>query len=211
MRILVTAGPTREAIDPVRFISNRSTGKMGYAIAKAAVDNGHDVTLISGPVSISCPEGMKRIDVLTAKNMLDVVKTEIPWCDVLIMSAAVSDWSPAICASQKLKKGHSEIDLKLIATQDILLAVKSMKEKRIYVGFAAETENLLENAKQKLVTKNLDLIVANDISQSGAGFETDTNIVNFITNDVVEKLPLMKKSILGKRIIEWIETYAKKN
>ncbi|MCK5850583.1 MAG: phosphopantothenoylcysteine decarboxylase [Kiritimatiellae bacterium] len=212
MRILVTAGPTRESIDPVRFISNRSTGRMGYAVARAAVEMGHDVSLISGPVSISAPEGVDITKIVTAADMLDAVVSKIPWCDALVMSAAVSDWHPEMYTPRKMKKGNTEIDLKLVPTQDILRAIMDMKEDRIYVGFAAETEDLEENAGRKLKEKNLDLIVANDISQSGAGFEVDTNIVTFITDDnVVESFPLLKKSMVGKRIIEWIEMRAKQS
>jgi phosphopantothenoylcysteine decarboxylase/phosphopantothenate--cysteine ligase len=209
MNILVTAGPTREAMDPVRFISNRSSGKMGYAIARAAAARKHKVVLISGPVNLEPPSNVGVIRVVTAAEMLEAVKTNMLWCDVLIMAAAVADWRPVAVSAQKIKKREKIRSVKLVATTDILLAIRSKKGKRIFVGFAAETENLVEEARRKLKAKSLDLIVANDVSRRDAGFDVDTNKVTFMASDgEVTDLPLMSKLAVAKRLIAWIERKA---
>jgi len=205
MKILVTAGPTREALDPVRFLSNRSTGKMGYAIAAVAAERGHEVRLISGPVALEVPEGVAVLRVVTAAEMLDAVLGDLEWCDVLVMSAAVADWRPKIVAAEKLKKAEMAASLELERTEDILKTVAEMKQGQIVVGFAAETENLLTEARRKLQAKQLDLIVANDVSRPDAGFAVDTNAVTLITAETADALPLMSKREVAKRLLQWLE------
>jgi len=207
MKILVTAGPTREAIDPVRFLSNRSSGKMGYAIAEAALNLGHEVRLVSGPVSLRAPKGLKLTPVISAADMLDAVLADFDWCDALIMCAAVADWRPKTIAAQKLKKSASAdaMTLELERTDDILKKIAPFKQNRIVVGFAAETQNILKEARRKLKTKNLDLIAANDVSRSDAGFGVDTNAVTLITADSEETLPLMSKQAVAEHLIKRLE------
>lgn len=203
MRILITAGPTREKIDPVRFISNRSTGKMGYAIAASAAAAGHDVTLISGPVALECPANVKRIFVESASEMAQAVHANAPDAEVMIMSAAVADYRPAHPWESKMKKQPGNMFLELERTEDILGSVgKNKRPGQILVGFAAETENLEANALDKLRRKNLDWIIANFVSD---GFGNDTNRV-IIFNRNGEKFPLAleEKSTLAKKIIELI-------
>lgn len=206
MNILVTAGPTREAIDPVRFISNRSSGKMGYAIALAAAARKHKVVLVSGPVNLKPPKNARVIPVVTAKEMLKAAKENVQWCDVLIMAAAVADWRPVAVSDHKLKKRDKLSSIKVEPTTDILISLRNKKGKRIFVGFAAETGRLIQEARRKLKAKSLDLIVVNDVSRRDAGFETDTNKVTFIAADGnVTDLPLMSKLAVAKRLIGWIE------
>ena len=181
MKILITAGPTREFIDPIRFISNRSTGKMGFAIADAARQRGHGVTLIAGPVTLPTPAGVTRIDVVSARDMLAAVTEHLPRHDVLIMSAAVADWRPAQTATVKLKKEAMSATLQLEPNPDILKTIAPLKGSRLFVGFAAETGDPRAEAQRKLQAKGLDLIVANDVTQPGAGFAVDTNRVQFLT------------------------------
>ena len=206
MKILVTAGPTREALDPVRFLSNRSTGKMGYSIAAVAAERGHAVRLISGPVVLEAPAGVVLSRVVTAAAMLEAVLAEFEWCDALVMSAAVADWRPTTVAAEKLKKADMSATLELERTPDILAEVGKTKRGRIVVGFAAETENLLSEARRKLASKRLDMIVANDVSRSDAGFEVDTNAVTFVTAEGLDELPLMSKSQVADRIVRWLES-----
>lgn len=209
MKILVTAGPTREFIDPVRFISNRSSGKMGFAIAAAARDRGHDVVLISGPVSIPVPVGVRMIHVVSAAEMLAAVENHLEACDALIMAAAVSDWRPAVMCDQKMKKNNTRPELMLEPTTDILLTVKSRKGSRVMVGFAAETCAVEAEARRKLDSKGLDLIVANDVTQPDAGFDVETNRVVFITKMAAPlPLPVMSKREVGERIVKWVEVKA---
>jgi len=205
MRILVTAGPTREALDPVRFLSNRSTGKMGYAIAAVAAERGHEVRLISGPVALEAPGGVAVSPVVSAADMLDAVLGDLGWCDALVMSAAVADWRPKSVAAEKLKKAEMAASLELERTEDILKTVAEMKQGQIVVGFAAETENLLTEARRKLQAKQLDLIVANDVSRPDAGFAVDTNAVTLITAETADALPLMSKREVAKRLLQWLE------
>ncbi|MEK6713359.1 MAG: bifunctional phosphopantothenoylcysteine decarboxylase/phosphopantothenate--cysteine ligase CoaBC, partial [Nitrospirota bacterium] len=187
--ILVTAGPTREAIDPVRYISNLSSGKMGYSIAEAAKRRGAKVILISGPVSLTPPAGVELVRVITAEEMFNAVINRLPEVDVVVMAAAVSDFKPAVVVNSKIKKGNipsfykesaGGITLNLVKTQDILSEILEKKGKQFIVGFAAETEDMVANAKKKLISKQLDMIVANDVCKEGAGFEVDTNIVTVI-------------------------------
>jgi phosphopantothenoylcysteine decarboxylase/phosphopantothenate--cysteine ligase len=199
--VLVTAGPTREAIDPVRFISNRSSGKMGYAIAEAACELGADVILISGPVALPTPFGVKTILVESAEEMKKMVEQYAVSATVVIMAAAVCDYAPLCPSDQKEKKKPQSLQLKI--TDDILKGLSKNKKGKILVGFAAETENLFENALAKMKEKGLDLIVANDVTLSGAGFDCDTNIVDIIdANGRKTALPKMQKSDLARRILE---------
>lgn len=212
MKILVTAGPTREPLDPVRFLSNRSSGKMGYAVAAAARARGHEVVLVSGPVSLEVPAGVEVVRVTTAEEMLEAVLGRVDACDVLVMAAAVADWRPVQARPQKIKKSESISALPLERTPDILKRVAARKGSRLFVGFAAETENLREEAKRKLREKNLNLIVANDVSRSDGGFEVDTNRVTLLSSDGEPcELPLMSKSEIASRLVEWIERHAARN
>ena len=204
MKIVVTAGPTREPLDPVRFLSNRSTGKMGFAIAEAAAVRGLQVVLVSGPTVLPSPMGVERIDVTTAVEMLEAVKRQVQDADVLIMSAAVSDWRPAAYSSEKLKKSAMSGTLELVRNPDILRELAAGKGCRLHVEFAAETEDLVSEASRKLSDKKLDMIVANDVSASDAGFGVDTNRVTFVTSDGVSALPLMSKQQVAARILDWV-------
>jgi phosphopantothenoylcysteine decarboxylase/phosphopantothenate--cysteine ligase len=206
-KVLVTAGPTQEPIDPVRYIGNRSSGKMGFALANAAALRGADVTLISGPVHLKTPRNTRRIDVETATEMLDAVKQEFPKCDVLVMAAAVADYSPAHAASRKIKRDEkgSGISIELKNNPDILKTLAPLKRHQSVVGFALETENGVENARRKLEAKSLDAIVLNNAGEEGAGFETDTNIVTIITAaGEVRKLPMMSKFDVANEILTQI-------
>jgi putative hydrolase of HD superfamily len=207
MRVLVTAGPTREFIDPVRYISNRSSGKMGYAVAVAARDRGHEVVLVSGPVAgLPPPHGVRTVPVVTAADMLAAVESHLDWSDVLIMSAAVADWRPAEPAGRKLKKLDQLAELRLEPTADILMTVAPRKGTRTFVGFAAETHDMLSEARRKLGRKGLDAIVANDVSRSDAGFDVETNQVTLVTSaGEAEEWPLMTKAAVAERLVEWVE------
>jgi len=201
--ILVTASRTEEPIDAVRFLSNRSSGKMGYAMAEEAFARGAKVTLISGPSELNPPPGINLIKVRTADEMFKAVKKHFAKSDTLIMTAAVSDFTPEKVSSGKIKKQETELDLKLKPTPDILKEVGRNKGKKVLVGFAVETENEIENAKLKLKEKNLDLIAVNNPNLKGAGFEADTNIATLIDKKgKVEKLPLMSKKELAEKIID---------
>jgi phosphopantothenoylcysteine decarboxylase/phosphopantothenate--cysteine ligase len=202
VKYLVTAGPTREPIDPVRFLTNRSTGKMGYSIAEAARDLGADVTLISGPTNLEIPKGVNFIPVETAQEMYNEVIAHLD-NDIIIKTAAVSDYTPADYSDKKVKKSDDDLSIKLKRNKDILFEVGKLKKKQILVGFAAETNNVLEYAKGKIEKKNLDFIVANDVSKSGAGFGTNTNIVTIIDSDgTSENYDLMEKSEIAKIVVK---------
>jgi putative hydrolase of HD superfamily len=193
-------------MDPVRFISNRSSGKMGYAIAAAASARGHEVVLISGPVSIPAPAGIRVVAVVSAAEMLAAVELHFESSEALIMAAAVSDWRPAAVSPQKQKKRSTPPELRLEPTADILLTLKPRKSHRMMVGFAAETTDVVAEARRKLEAKGLDMIVANDVTQSDAGFDVETNRVVFVTpNAPPLPLPVMSKREVGERIIEWVE------
>lgn len=200
-RVLITAGPTYEAIDPVRGITNRSSGKMGYAIAEAALARGAEVTLITGPVSISAPREALTISVRSASEMYEAVMANLEGSSVVIMSAAVSDYRPVQVARQKLKKKGDTLVLELEPTEDILAAVGRRKENRLVVGFAAETENVVPNARKKLVEKGADLIVANDVSAIDSGFDVDTNRVTLITRNGWTDLPLLSKRQVADEVL----------
>ena len=204
-KILVTAGPTEESIDPVRFLSNHSSGKMGFALARAARRRGAEVTLISGPTALSVPPQIKYIAVRSAAQMREAVLNHLESASILIMAAAVSDYRPKQRAPEKIKKSKLETVLELELNPDILAEAGKKKNSRIMVGFAAETENLLQNTREKLEEKNLDLIVANDVTLPGAGFKADTNIVKIMDRSgKVEELPLMTKEDLADCILDRI-------
>ena len=205
MRFVVTAGPTREAIDPVRFISNRSSGKMGYAIAEAAIARGHEVTLISGPASIAPPPRAKFISITTADQLHDAVHRAVSACDVLVMCAAVSDYKPAAPAARKMKKRKLPFALKLIPTRDILASLSRENRRYLVVGFAAETHDLENNAKKKLRKKNCDIIVANDVSRSDSGMESEENeVVIFFRDGESEKISRASKKIIARELVKKI-------
>ena len=204
--ILVTAGPTREAIDPVRYISSLSSGKMGYSIAEAAKRRGAKVILISGPVSLMPPAGVELVRVITAEEMFNAVINRLPEVDVVVMAAAVSDFKPAVVVNSKIKKENAGgMTLNLVKTQDILSEILEKKGKQFIVGFAAETEDMVANAKKKLDSKQLDMIVANDVCREGAGFEVDTNIVTVIDRwgETVE-YPVMTKAAVADKILDHV-------
>lgn len=209
---LITAGPTREFIDPVRYISNRSSGKMGFALAKAAKKRGAHVILISGPTSLTPPEGVVFINVTTAEEMSKEVKNSFPVSDVVIMTSAVADFKPSKVIVSKIKKENAPSNIQLVATPDILLELgKNKKKGQIIIGFAAEDKNLIQNAKDKLIQKNLDLIVANDISEPGVGFEADTNQVTLINHSgVIKTLPKEDKGWIAEKILDHLEDLLKK-
>jgi phosphopantothenoylcysteine decarboxylase/phosphopantothenate--cysteine ligase len=202
-RILITAGPTQEAIDPVRFVSNRSTGKMGFAIARAAWRRGATVRLVAGPSAQPAPYGVERIDTVSAAQMLGETSRNFPWCSALIMAAAVADFRPANPAPQKIKKNPKGVTLDLAAIADELPRFAAKKGSRILIGFAAETEDLELNALDKLRRKKLDLIVGNDVSRSDAGFAVDTNIVTLMSAEgPMETTPKLMKDEVGEVILD---------
>ena len=205
-KVLVTAGPTREAIDPVRFITNHSTGKMGYAIAESAMLRGADVTLISGPCAIEPPIAVRMIPVITAQDMYEAVMAEREDADIIVMTAAVADYRPAVVSDQKVKKKDGDLSIPLTRTQDILGTVGPAKRDGQFVcGFSMETQNMLENSRAKIVKKNLDMIVANNLKVAGAGFGTDTNVITIITPDSEKEFPLMSKHEAADRILDEIK------
>jgi phosphopantothenoylcysteine decarboxylase / phosphopantothenate---cysteine ligase len=203
LKILVTAGPTREPLDPVRFLSNRSSGKMGTALAAVAAAAGHEVTLIAGPTDLPTPPRVRRMDVTTAAEMAAAVKREFPACDALLMTAAVADYRPRAVAAQKIKKGRGTLVLELERTEDILSSVAAIKRpgQRV-MGFAAETERLADHAREKLARKRLDWIVANDVSRADIGFGSDLNEVTVFSPDGELPLPRMSKADLAARLLE---------
>jgi phosphopantothenoylcysteine decarboxylase/phosphopantothenate--cysteine ligase len=201
--LVVTAGPTREELDPVRFLSNHSSGKMGYAIARAAWRRGAAVTLVSGPTCLDPPWGVETVAVVNAEEMRAAVLARVRSSSIIIKAAAVADYRPAHRAAEKIKKTEDPLSLELVKNSDILGELGGMKGKRVLVGFAAETGCLLENAAKKLVEKNLDMVVANDVSQAGAGFNVETNIASFLFRDGrKEDLPIMGKGELADVILD---------
>ena len=223
MKFVVTAGPTREHLDPVRFLSNPSTGKMGFAVARAAAMRGHEVVLVAGPVSLKTPKGVRRIDVTSARDMLAAVEQEMAKAKsgkptVFVATAAVADWRPAKCAARKLKKGQMSDTLKLVRNPDILKEIgrrtktthsptRPLTHSPTYlVGFAAETNDVIAEARRKCREKNLDMIVANDVTEKGSGFGVDTNRVTLVRKDgSVDRLPLMTKLAVARRIVRECE------
>jgi len=202
-RLLITAGPNREPIDPVRYISNRSSGKMGYALARAGLNRGAAVTLVSGPTALEPPAGARLIPVTTAVEMRRAVLEEFPSCTAVIMAAAVSDYRPIEHSSTKIKRGKTPLELRLEPSPDILKELGAKKDGKLLVGFAAETDDLAANAKKKLRGKNLDMIVANDVTQQGSGFDGDTNIATIVDRSGASRaLPLMTKDELADQILD---------
>ena len=202
---LVTAGATIEAIDPVRFISNHSSGKMGYAVAEALAARGAAVTLVSGRTALATPEGVERVDVLSAEQMYQACVERFEQMDGAVMCAAVADYTPAVVADEKLKKSDNDLSIALKRTKDIAAELGSKKGSRVLVGFAMETQNERENAASKLERKNFDFIVLNSLREAGAGFRGDTNVVTLIDGAGAEELPLMTKREVAERIVDKIE------
>lgn len=202
-KVLVTAGPTQERLDPVRYISNHSTGKMGYAIALAAVRRGADVTLVSGKTNLRAPEGVRFVPVISAADMAEAVKEAASSQDIIIKAAAVADYRPATVADEKMKKKDGELSIALERTEDILAWLGAHRRKgQVLCGFSMETKHLLENSRAKLEKKKIDMIVANSLRQEGAGFGTDTNVVTLLTKDGAEELPLLSKEEVADRLLD---------
>lgn len=202
--VIVTAGPTREAVDPVRYLSNRSSGKMGYAVAQAAAEVGAKVTLVSGPVALPCPFRVERVMVESAAEMYKAVMDLSSRSDILVAAAAVADYAVAAPARQKIKKKDSDIELKLERTPDIVAAVASLPGRPFVVGFAAETEELEKNARAKLESKDLDMVAANWVCRAGQGFDSDNNALTVVWRDGGRELPLASKSAIARQLIEII-------
>ena len=209
-KILVTAGPTQESIDPVRFISNHSTGKMGFSIARQAMLRGADVILIKGNTSFSPPPFVQVIDVVSAADMFLAVKKHYKECNIIIKSAAVADYRPSHISDEKIKKKSDDMSIALTRTDDILEYLgKNRSEGQYICGFSMETENMIENSRSKLIKKNLDMIVANNLKQDGAGFAGDTNIITMITQDTQKQLPLLSKDEAADQILTFISEMIK--
>ena len=206
VHVTVTAGPTQESLDPVRFLTNHSSGKMGYAIAREAMLRGAEVTLISGPVALKPVPGVELVKITTAQDMLEAVQAALPQTDILIKAAAVADYRPATVADEKLKKKDGELSIPLERTADILAWVSENRHEGLFVcGFSMETENMLENSRGKLIKKGLDMIVANNLKTQGAGFGVETNVVTLITRDEIKELPLMGKDEVAGKLLDEIQ------
>ena len=202
-RVLVTAGPTRESIDPVRFITNHSTGKMGYAVARQAMLRGAEVTLVSGPVSIDPPPFVRVVNVSSAKDMFEAVKVNFADADIIIKTAAVADYTPESTADEKIKKSDGSLSIQMKRTADILKWLgENKRDGQVLCGFSMETENMLENSRAKLQKKNADLIAANSLKDAGSGFGTDTNHLVLINKDGVTDLPLLSKEEAADRLLD---------
>ena len=205
MKVLVTAGPTQEKLDPVRYISNHSTGKMGYAVARAAMMRGADVTLVSGKVAIQPPAGVNTVPVVSAADMAQAVKASAQDQDIIIKAAAVADYRPLKTADEKMKKKDGELTIALERTEDILAYLGAhRREGQFICGFSMETEHMLENSRVKLEKKNMDMIVANNLRQEGAGFGTDTNVVTLLTREETLELPILSKEEVADRLLTFI-------
>lgn len=205
LKVLVTAGPTQESIDPVRYITNHSSGKMGYSIAKVCMLRGADVTLVSGPTSLAYPPFVEVVPVTTAKDMHEAVTSRSKEMDIIIKAAAVADYRPSQVADEKMKKSNDAMSIPLERTDDILKYLGEHKpEGQFLCGFSMETQNMLENSRKKLTKKNLDMIVANNLKVAGAGFQTDTNVVTLITKDSELELPLMEKEEVAHYLLDEI-------
>jgi phosphopantothenoylcysteine decarboxylase / phosphopantothenate---cysteine ligase len=203
-KVVITAGPTREALDPVRYISNHSSGKMGYALAVAAAEAGAQTILISGPVSLKAPDKVVTIPVTSARDMLSASLKAVEGADIFIAAAAVADYRPEHSAEQKIKKTGDNISIALAKNPDIVATVAALNNRPFTVGFAAETHELESHARKKLLNKNLDLVIANDVSDKSIGFNSDDNQVTLISSDHIESLPLMSKASLAKQLIEYV-------
>lgn len=205
LKVLVTAGPTREKLDPVRYISNHSSGKMGYSIARAAMMRGAEVILVTGKTDLTPPMGVHTIEITSAADMAEAVKEHAKTQDIIIKAAAVADYRPKFTADEKMKKKDSDLNIELERTEDILGFLGAHKEKGQFLcGFSMETENMIENSRKKLKTKNLDLIVANNLKEQGAGFGTDTNIVTLLSSEDTLELPIMSKDEVANRLLSYI-------
>lgn len=208
LRIMVTAGPTQESIDPVRYITNHSSGKMGYAIARNAMQRGADVTLVSGPVALAPVPFVRTIPVTTAQEMFEAVRDNLDAQDILIKSAAVADYRPSQVSEEKVKKSDGEMSIELERTQDILgYVARHRREDQVICGFSMETQNMLENSRKKLDKKNLDMIAANNLKDAGAGFATDTNLITIITEKEEKALPLLTKDEAAHELLSYILRY----
>jgi phosphopantothenoylcysteine decarboxylase/phosphopantothenate--cysteine ligase, prokaryotic len=202
LKVLVNAGPTQESLDPVRIITNHSSGKMGFAIARQAARRGADVTLVTGPVNLTPPLGVKTVNIISAADMYNAMTEAAPDMDIMIMSAAVADYTPAVTAENKIKKSDKGLSIDMVRTQDILKTLgQSKKDGQFICGFSMETENLIENSRKKLESKNADMICANNLRVPGAGYQVDTNIITLITGDEVTELPLMSKEDVADEIL----------
>lgn len=203
MKVLVTAGPTQEALDPVRYLTNHSTGKMGYAIAKMAMLRGAEVTLVSGPTAIAPPPFVEVIDVVSAQDMYDAVISNAATADMIFKAAAVADYTPAARSDEKMKKSDDDLTIPLARTNDILGTLGQHRpDGQIICGFSMETQNMVENSRKKLIKKNVDMICANNLKQDGAGFGVDTNIITLITKDTLTELPLLSKEAAANAILD---------
>ena len=202
--VLVTAGPTRERIDPVRYLSNFSSGKMGYAIAERALLRGARVLLVTGPVAIAPPDGVQVIAIESALDLLDAMQAHAPQADIVIQAAAVADYRPAQVSGQKIKKKDGDLSIPVERTADILGTIGPKKTHQFLCGFSMETRDMVENSTAKLTRKNLDMVVANNLKVAGAGFGVDTNVVTFITPDGTRELPLMSKADVADAILDEI-------
>jgi phosphopantothenoylcysteine decarboxylase / phosphopantothenate---cysteine ligase len=212
VRFLITAGPTREPIDPVRYISNRSSGKMGYAIAEAALTDGHDVTLISGPASVEPPRNANLLPVSTSDEMFEAVHRHADKCDICVLCAAVADYKPANISSMKIKKRDAKFSLELIPTRDILDSLGYKQDRQfVLVGFAAETDHVEENAAKKLRAKNCDIIVANDVSGTDSGMESDVNeVIILFRNGEKTKISRAPKKNIARDLVKIFSNFATK-
>jgi phosphopantothenoylcysteine decarboxylase/phosphopantothenate--cysteine ligase len=211
LRVTVTAGPTREPLDPVRYLTNRSSGKMGYAIARNAMLRGADVTLISGPTALDPVPYVKMVDILSAKDMFEAVKAELPETDILIKAAAVADYRPATVSDNKIKKKDEDLSIALERTDDIIAWCGKHRHEGLFLcGFSMETEHMLENSRAKLEKKGLDMIAANNVKVAGAGFAVDTNVLTLITPDGAREMPLMSKDAAAAELLDEIVRRLKK-
>ena len=205
LHVTVTAGPTQEALDPVRYLTNHSTGRMGYAIAREAMLRGADVTLISGPTALKPVPGVKTVDVVSAKDMFEAVQAALPETDILVKAAAVADYRPVSIAEDKIKKQDGDMAIPLERTDDILGWVAEHRHPGLFVcGFAMETRDMIENSRKKLARKHLDMIAANNLKVAGAGFGVDTNVVTILTADGIQELPLMGKDQVAAKLLDAI-------
>lgn len=203
LHVTVTAGPTQEALDPVRYLTNHSTGRMGYAIAREAMLRGADVTLISGPTALKPVPGVKTVDVVSAKDMFEAVQAALPETDILVKAAAVADYRPVSIAEDKIKKQDGDMAIPLKRTDDILGWVAEHRHPGLFVcGFSMETRDMLENSRKKLARKHLDMIAANNLKVAGAGFGVDTNVVTILTADGIQELPLMGKDQVAAKLLD---------
>jgi phosphopantothenoylcysteine decarboxylase/phosphopantothenate--cysteine ligase len=211
VRFLVTAGPTREPIDPVRYISNRSSGKMGYAIAEAALDSGHDVILISGPVNLDPPGGVQFVPIVTSDEMYEAVHRYVHECDILVMCAAVADYKSQKISATKIKRKNEPFTIDLIPTRDILASLPHKDRQFVLVGFAAETNDVEENAEKKLRAKNCDIVVANDVSNANSGMESDANeVIIFFRTGERERILRAPKKNVARELEQKISKFARK-